>query len=241
MFVSQKLRLLYCQIPKVASSSIIDWLYELAFFENSTADFHQLRVREFIRNRRDPALFIAKDVQVPHDYFCFCVVRDPVKRFISGYHNRVVEMGELQADRPFVNKLLHKGHPADPDINHLALNLQAYFRVPAIKHHFRPMHKFIGSQAGRLRYYTLSELDRLHRDVALHLGEIGYRSFPRGPEAADRLLPIPKRNSTKVSLPLRSLTVESLEALLQFYAEDYRTVPHISDRQIRLEWANSVA
>lgn len=81
----------------------------------------------------------------PEGYRTFCVVRDPVDRFISGYRNRVGHFGELGEGAVPDDAMRALGLQYDPDIEFFALHLAQYMAVSeSIDHHFRPQAYFLG-------------------------------------------------------------------------------------------------
>ena len=89
----------------------------------------------------------------------FCLVRDPVERFISGYSNRVLHHGDI----PFVE--------FDDFVN----NFPKFYEVPAIRHHFRPQVDFIGRVP---RYYTNIFMVHEMKKVSDFLSQIAGRPIP---------------------------------------------------------------
>ena len=85
-FTSEKYRLAYKPIPKVAHSAIKYMLYEMEFGkEPLTRNPHQF-ADIFLRT-------FDSDPSIEPDYQYFCVVRDPVDRLISGYRFLRDELG----------------------------------------------------------------------------------------------------------------------------------------------------
>lgn len=78
------------------------------------------------------------------DFRRFAVVRDPVRRFLSGYGNRVVHYGELSAAH-LGDRLSSSALPPDPDIDTFVDKFTEYRALSkSIDRHFSPQQKFIG-------------------------------------------------------------------------------------------------
>ncbi|AXI46711.1 hypothetical protein C1J03_12175 [Sulfitobacter sp. SK012] len=100
----------------------------------------------------------------------FCVVRDPAKRLMSCYTNRVVQLRELHN-----SKKLRRGEvdlPMDPDPDFFFSNLMAYKdAASSIKHHVLPAQLFLGPPPMKYdRIYMVAELGQLAKDLAKRTG-----------------------------------------------------------------------
>lgn len=100
----------------------------------------------------------------------FCVVRDPVRRLLSVYTNRVVGMRELHNCRKILRGRVDL--PMDPDPDFFFQNLRAYMEAAsAIKHHALPAWLFLGPDLGRYdRIYRTSELGRFGEELGARTG-----------------------------------------------------------------------
>ncbi|PWK60116.1 sulfotransferase family 2 domain-containing protein [Roseicyclus mahoneyensis] len=101
--------------------------------------------------------------RVDHDaldsYRRFALVRDPVKRFLSGYSNRVLHYRELSIEAAGRN-LLQEGLPPDPDIATFIENYVGYLRCSKpLARHFLKQQKFIGADPAY--YERIFKLERL--------------------------------------------------------------------------------
>lgn len=92
----------------------------------------------------------------------FALVRDPVKRFLSGYSNRVLHYRELSIEAAG-RELLREGLPPDPDIATFIDNYIGYLRCSKpLARHFLKQQKFIGADADYYeRIFRLEKLDEL--------------------------------------------------------------------------------
>jgi hypothetical protein len=122
--------------------------------------------------------------------FRFCVVRDPVERFVSGYSNRV----------------LHFGDTPEVDFDEFVEKFSYYYRkFPRIKHHFLPQIFFIGK---RPEYFTnifwISEMEEVREFLSsISKKEIGLG--PRQSGGSDRK-PVPNE--------------EQIQFIRDFYKQD---------------------
>ncbi len=106
------------------------------------------------------------------------MVRDPVRRFLSAYGNRVLHHRELSwklAGR----KLRELGLEATPDLDLFIDRYEDYPQAhPSILHHTRPMVDFLGSDPDYFaRVYRFEELPQFVADISERIGrpvEIGH-------------------------------------------------------------------
>lgn len=96
------------------------------------------------------------------DFRRFALVRDPVKRFLSGYSNRVLHYRELSIEAAGQD-LLREGLPPDPDLGTFVENYVGYLRCSKpLARHFLKQQKFIGSDPGHYeRIFKLEDVDVL--------------------------------------------------------------------------------
>jgi hypothetical protein len=95
-------------------------------------------------------------------YRRFALLRDPVKRFLSAYSNRVLHYRELSIEAAGV-QLLREGLPPDPDIATFLDNYIGYLRCSKpLARHFLKQQKFIGPDPEYYeRVFKLEEIDGL--------------------------------------------------------------------------------
>lgn len=95
-------------------------------------------------------------------YRRFALVRDPVRRFLSGYSNRVLHYRELSIEAAG-RDLLREGLPPDPDIETFVENYIGYLRCSKpLARHFLKQQKFIGNDPGYFeRIFRLEKVGEL--------------------------------------------------------------------------------
>jgi hypothetical protein len=96
------------------------------------------------------------------DFRRFALVRDPVKRFLSGYSNRVLHYRELSIEAAGQD-LLREGLPPDPDLGTFLENYVGYLRCSKpLARHFLKQQKFIGADPSHYeRVFKLEDVDVL--------------------------------------------------------------------------------
>ncbi len=144
------------------------------------------------------------------DHWRFCVVRDPVRRLMSCYTNRVLQFEDLKNSRKIREGRDHLPDlPTDPDPDFFFQNLEAYKSASSsIKHHALGAWLFLGqSLKGQYDHvYRTGELAQLAQDLSLRTGVD--LSMPRG-------------NPSEDTLRLDDLKGETIDALRPFLEQEY--------------------
>ena len=142
-----ELKLIYISIPKCACTSLKNCMF---YLENKheykpiknngkILDVHRLYPSTYFDK------FIKKLENINYDiseYTKICLIRDPIKRFISAYTNRVKYHKELS--KKVISEYNLDPDMADPTFNKFVKNYFVYKKVRSIKHHTDLMYKFIG-------------------------------------------------------------------------------------------------
>lgn len=200
-------QLLYIPIPKNACTSIKHALHEIEFgtrFDSDLPEFSNYREHHEYYKKRPAAFTSVESLKSRTDVFRFALVREPVKRLISCYRNRVVDLGDLKSSLIILE---HEGLSPEPDLNTFVLNLEEYRKANKnIEHHSRPQARFLGGTTEYLdRIYTMDEMPQLVEML---------KEYSPGLEMRKR-----KTGGTEVSLA--DLSEEALKEAVRFYREDY--------------------
>lgn len=201
-------KLIYIPIPKNACSSTKEALYEIEFdrrFERSLPiNEPYLNIHDYYKKQPKSFVGIGRLTSAVN-FTRFAIIRDPVKRLISCYRNRVVDLEELKQDEASIQKL---GLDVMPDINTFVLNLKQYRKASkSIEHHSRPQASFLGG--------TLSYLDEIFPIKDLDELQLFLKSY-------DLHLKFLKQKSGGTSFSVSDLSDDALKFAIQFYREDYR-------------------
>lgn len=215
--------LIYIPIPKNACSSIKHALYEIEFNRKFDYSYHQEWGYKDIHdyyNKRSDAFTGVKKLENSGSSIVFTVVRDPVKRLISCYRNRVVDLKDLEQSKPH---LKHKGLPVEPDLNTFILELQEYRKVNTIiEHHSRPQYQFLADKLGYIdKIFPLDKIEALKEMFREIKPDLEMR----------------KEKSKGPSYGLRDLSAEAFEEAISFYRKDYELLAeYFSPERIRKEY-----
>ncbi|MFZ7093665.1 sulfotransferase family 2 domain-containing protein [Primorskyibacter sp. 2E233] len=197
-------KLAYMPMPKAACSSVKEVLARLDPAvtvpdpeRDGVFTWHRIYATKRFRMKRWIGL---------EDYFRFCVVRDPVKRLLSVYTNRVVQLRELH-NSPRLRE--NPGHLVlDPDPDFFFQNIDAYRgKASTIKHHALPAHIFLGPDLDMYsRVYRVEDLTALAWDLSLWTRQD---------------IAMPRSNQSDIRLTLDDLQDKTIDALRPFLDAEY--------------------
>jgi hypothetical protein len=159
-------KIAYMALPKAACSSVKKALASidenvvesaLPEFEYDYDKWHSIYPTQRFRPHRWEV--------VPDDWFSFTVIRDPVKRLMACYTNRVLERGELKHSRKIKNGVFDL--PVEPDPDFFFQNLEGYRQASsAVKHHSMHTWLFTGPDLNVYKkVYTTEKLGNLVVDL----------------------------------------------------------------------------
>lgn len=226
MIVVPSLKICYQAAPKVGTTTMYTWLADCAYKPDHFKDQKLPPIHTRLRDGKNPAgTYMDIDKFRLEDYpgfLSFAITRDPVRRFLSAYSNRVLFHKEMNANSQAGPLIEACGLKPRPEINHLVDNLEAYFRIsPSVYLHARPMVESLGRDPARFHHLVdISKMDYLVGEIRSHFRKIG-RS-----DVADTPLPPPLQTGGP-KLGLEILTPYSFEVLLDYYKEDYATLPTV--------------
>jgi chondroitin 4-sulfotransferase 11 len=187
--VERRRKFIFFHIPKTGGNSICD-----ALFDGQPVN-HRLYVR---CEQADPV--------TTRRFFKFCILRDPLDRFLSAY-NFLIGGGMTDYDRAF-----HDRHLVDKPP--LVAFLNRFREDPAVRNHvhFLPQGHFITDRRGRVRMDYLGRFDQL---------EASFDAIARRIGVAARL---PHRNASHRRELADSLSADAIHFLRGYYCEDMRLI-----------------
>lgn len=158
---------LFCgTIPKVACTSIKHMFFEA---ENGVP-FTRFQINGQLRHIHNIGYKSQLRQNYPDkriaDYHRVTVLRDPIKRFLSAYGNRVVSHKELSLAKS-KTKLQELDIAPNPDLDTFIEKLELYVQAnTSIWRHTLPMVSFIGEDPDYFdRLYRMEELDQFMADM----------------------------------------------------------------------------
>lgn len=191
----------YVAVPKVACTSMKQALFRLGTGVDFQSDDVGTHVHRYFADH-------SGDVTLAD--FKFLIVRDPVKRFLSAYANRVVHHRELS--RKFITARAQRlrldldDFVFDPDLDTFLDRFTTYCKVGPILHHTRPVAHFVPDLGVFDKVYPIESMQELQADISRRIGrdfEVG-RSQTGGPK-----------------IGIDELSLAQLERLFELYRDDY--------------------
>ena len=212
------LKIAYFALPKAASTSVKLALWQAASgqpWDGTTEDIHaQFRVYPLKPDERDGL----------EDYFKFTVIRDPIDRILSAYHNRVWQHHDLEHRRPKSRlrrlewALRFPWFRPYPDPDYFFEHLDGYQeRCYTVWHHTISASRFVGTSLDWFdAVYRLDDLGWLEKELHARSGQS---------------IPLPARQYSGQGLSFDMLKPATQDFLLRYTAEDYalmggRYCPH---------------
>jgi hypothetical protein len=212
----------YFPIPKVACTSIKEFMYQVenqAAFSPQGKDVH---VHAYFGKRLSGKKLASYE-------FCFVVIRDPIKRFLSAYSNRVTHHKELSRDFIFSEYPQYAEQLPffDPNMEIFIDHLEEYLQIEVIKHHIEPVSEHIAAthlhQFSKI--YPLENISSLECDLSEILGrDVKFGRSQTG--------------GRKISLG--ELSLIQMKTLIDYYKEDYQLLSEFyTADNIMEEWAKA--
>ncbi|NES02283.1 MAG: sulfotransferase family protein [Okeania sp. SIO2F4] len=142
------------------------------------------------------------------EYFKFTVVRDPVKRFISAYKNRILFHQDIKNSKFVKVNIQELGLQEYPEVNFFVQNLKEYMKLSRqIDIHFSSQSNHLMNDLGFYDFVCpIEDMENLRSKLSQIVGT---------------KIDIPKTQTGGSPITLKDLTEESLSKLIEFYAEDY--------------------
>lgn len=192
----------YAAVPKAACTSVKLILSQLDPEFVAPTNPQRLRLHKRYRTSR----FRLSRWQPYEDAFRFTMIRDPLRRLLAVYTNRVLQAQDLKSSPNLKHGRVDL--PMAPDPDYFFQNLQPYMRaVSSIKHHALPTALFTGRDLGFFdRVYKTDEMEILASDLSRCTGVAVEASHT---------------NASGVRLDLDDLQPDTRFAIAQFLEEDY--------------------
>lgn len=141
-------------------------------------------------------------------YKSIAIVRDPLKRFLSAYGNRVVHMKVLETTGNASVKIRLAGYPLQPSLEQFVQNLEFYCDASSyLKNHIAPQQTIVGGIFQKInRVYDISQVPEFESFMSERYG---------------KPIVLPREQSGGPKFTASDLSKSSLKKLLNFYRKDY--------------------
>ena len=203
--VIPKLNTAYLPIPKNACSTIKHLLYLLS---NNTKYINQQEANGKVIYIHDYYSQRTKELEEPNNYFKFTIVREPIKRLLSAYSNRVLYHKELSQQQLEKRSIQMENIPDNPEINTFINYLEQYRKVPDIEHHTALQSEFL--------FHSLDGLDRIYK-----VEELEQVFRPEIQKLVKQEVILKKYQTGGKKIKLEELNEDSFNKLLEYTKKDY--------------------
>jgi hypothetical protein len=215
VIVSEIGKIAYAPIPKNACTSLKIFFHGLVKGVPFNGPFDE------VHSKFTYAAVDFEKFSADRDHFKFCVVRDPLERFVSAFNNRVIHYRELSRDwvlahsqnaTAVIEIFETKKLKFNPTLSEFTDRLEDYIAISnSIRHHFIPQQNFFHARPEAFdRVYTIEMLPDLAKDIAARTGK--KVEFPRVQETAEL------KNPARLS----DLSSRQIRKLIMFYVDDYK-------------------
>lgn len=191
----------YFDIPKCASTTLKRLFLELDYgLDALKVNSKTLNAHEFYQRRKE---------NIDNCEIRLLIIREPIHRFVSAYHNRVHKHKELSSkhikNSPMRN---NKRCTPDPNLKGFIENFEVYNNVPTIQWHTRPVCELIKCDLDYFTHiYKISELNDCEKLISSIYG---------------KEITLQKRQKSGPNKPLLAdLNRSHLDKLIEYYRDDY--------------------
>ena len=220
--VIESLGVAYFPVPKAACTSVKLALYELEHGRPyDRAAYGGAHIHRYYRKRRGfdtMAEVTSSDYTDCRGYWTFAVIRDPIRRILSTYTNRILHHDDLTTERR--HGVGSDGEacdlPARPDLDFFVANLELYRQASeSIDHHTKPQWFYLGPDWRQLdRIYKVEDIDDLEQELA---------------ERAGRGIRIRRANAKGPKLSFAELSAATQERLRELTRAEYAWLRPLCD------------
>lgn len=196
----KKYNLAYIPIPKNCSSSIKAYLYEMVHgkkwksYEKDNGKRFHIHTYWGYKNKKNPdreSVFVKSNATKS-----FVVLREPIKRYISAFANRVVSRGAL-------------GSSDNLTLNEFTNDFETYMRDVDLNHHMTPQTTWICDDLSEFDWvFTTNQIQKMHKIISKY---------------TKTNIDFPRLQTGGPNLNLTDLSKENFYRLIDYYYEDYKT------------------
>lgn len=218
VMVSATHKLAFFPVPKVACTTLKRVIYRVENGHAFRMDKHDGKTIQLCYPTAD---FAQHQLDALQDHWKFAVVRDPAKRIISAYTNKIrawsVRFSKALEQGNRRDALRADGIEAEPTLDAFLLNLAAYRRHFApVRHHTDAHTVFLGNDLSAFdKVFRIEEMEDLRAELSRRLGHDV--KFPKANPSTSRAEP---------------QTQAARDALMEFVAPDYAFLSRFYPRPV---------
>jgi hypothetical protein len=207
MIISDKHKIIYYSVPKIAHSSLMDVMHIVRTGKKFDYENHKIYRTYHTKNFNKVKL-----TSEQKNYYKFCVVRDPVDRFVSAFVNRI-----LVEKRHYKNNSDHKQDfilwkkkkfREYPTIYQFLKNYENYNENMDLNFHFRPLTSYLGN-------------DPSFFDDVYDISELKSKLIPKLQSITNTKLVLPHKMKGKKIITVKDLNEEAISQIKLLYRQDY--------------------
>lgn len=205
--ISHKRRIVFFPIEKNCSTSVKHLFYRLETGTPFPKAKKKFNLVGHVHNYY-PSFVEEKWLEFYDAYDTIAIVRDPIKRFLSAYGNRVVATKALETVGHSKAKIDRSVYSLQPSLDEFVQNLEFYCEVsPYIERHIASQSSKIGKFFSKIKLtYDTSQIPEFEEYLSKK-----YR----------RKVKLPHKQTAGPKYKISDLKKESLEKLQKFYEKDY--------------------
>ncbi|MEP5418792.1 MAG: sulfotransferase family 2 domain-containing protein [Lentilitoribacter sp.] len=201
--------ILFVPAAKIACTSIKKFFFHIENgreFEPMTINGNKINAHKLYKSGMLARILPAAELE---KLYRVTLVRDPIKRFLSAYSNRVNFHKELSVKKAGEN-LKNLDLQPDPDIHLFIERFDEYKKANrSINRHTMPLVEFLGADPGYYnKIYCISEIEDFRQDIVQRVG-------------MDLKMPYAQTGGKKVDI--NTLSESEIDKIRQLYKEDYET------------------
>lgn len=146
-------------------------------------------------------------------YDSITIVRDPIKRFLSAYGNRIIHMKALETTGVASKLIKAAGYPLQPSLEEFVQGLSFYCKASSyMRNHIAPQETIVGEIFPKIKHvYDTSQVPAFEALMS---------------ERCGREIVLPREQSGGPKFAVSDLSKKSLSKLIDYYRKDYEMLSH---------------
>ena len=201
--ISNKLKLVYFSIPKIACSSIKRMFFELEY-GLSIDELKSKRPGFTVHQHWQSVAFKVSKKSMKEGFQKIAVLREPKKRFFSGFNEKVLTKNLLK--KKFLSLCNELKLNTNPSCDEFIFNLEKYRSIPVINHHFKAMSFYVGNDLNYFDFvFSLENIKKFEEFMS---------------ERLQQKILLPKINSHKKKFNFDKISSESKNKLEEILYQD---------------------